>query len=469
MTSKISYLALAGALAFTAVPASAQSQAELLEEIAEMRAAMAEMAQRIDALESELDSVEAEAEAATTQAQAANTQAAAASQVAETAMAAAEASAEADKGPSIAFKGAPEIKGDNGWSFKPRGRLHLDAGFFDAPDSTGREDGFGNDVRRARLGLSGDIPGGFGYKFEIDVANSDLTVTDALLSYETGDVEISVGQFNNFQSLEELTSSLHTSFIERAAFTDAFGFIRRVGIGIEYEKGDVLVQGGVFSDNMDRLSNKNWSTDGRVVFMPKLGDTQLHLGGSVHYRSYEDGSTVRYRQRPLVAFTDERFINTDRLDATSEFGVGLEGAIISGPFHAAAEAYWQNVGMPMMADDPTFFGGSIEAGYYLTKGDTRGYKGGKFDRSKPANPVGEGGFGSLQVNVRYDRLDLTDNGIVGGTQDGFMASLVWKPTDYTMLLANYGRLEYTDAVFATATGSRDYGVDSFAVRAQIDF
>ncbi|HAV79428.1 MAG TPA: porin, partial [Erythrobacter sp.] len=42
---------------------------------------------------------------------------------------------------------------------------------------------------------------------------------DAILSYEDGPLEVAVGQHNNFQSLEELTSSLHTTFIERAAFT----------------------------------------------------------------------------------------------------------------------------------------------------------------------------------------------------------------------------------------------------------
>jgi phosphate-selective porin OprO/OprP len=71
--------------------------------------------------------------------------------------------------------------------------------------------------------------------------------------------------------------------------------------------------------------------------------------------------------------------------------------------------------------------------------------------------------------VRYDRLDLTDAGIIGGTQDGYMASLVWKPSDYVMVLANYGHLEYTDAAFPTLAGSRDYAADVFAMRTQIDF
>jgi phosphate-selective porin OprO/OprP len=464
MKSSLHVSALAVALACGwAAPAYAQSgagpdEAAVAQELAAMRAEMARMAARIDTLEGELDRAQAKADSATQSAAVA----------AQTANAAA-GKAEAGKGPTIAFKGAPEIKAEGGWSFKPRGRLQYDTGFVDAPDSTGRDDGWGSNVRRARLGVQGTMPGGFGYKFEVDVANSDVSVTDALISYEAGDLEVSVGQFNNFQSLEELTSSLHTSFIERAAFTDAFGFIRRVGVGGQYGKGDVLIQAGLFSDNMDALSNRNWSTDARVVFMPKLGETQLHLGASAHYRSYEGGSTVRYRQRPLVAFTDERFINTGNLAADSETGFGLEGAVISGPFHAAAEAYWQKLDRPGALADPDFFGGYAEVGYFLTKGDTRGYKAGVFDRVKPLNPVGKGGTGSVQVNLRYDYLDLNDSGIVGGQQNGLFLALAWKPTDYTVLLANYGKLEYDDAVFAAANGDRSYGVDSFGLRAQIDF
>ena len=357
----------------------------------------------------------------------------------------------------------------NGWSFKPIGRLQFDAGHIDVPTSTGRNHGFGAGTRRARLGASGDIPGGFDYKIEFDFTAGEATVFDANLSYAVGDVEILLGQFNTFQGLEELTSSLHTSFIERAAFTDVLPFERRVGVGAVYQSGDVLLQAGIFTDNMIDLPNKNRSIDARAVFMPKLGDAQLHLGGSVHYNRLEDGATLHYRQRPGVHFSSDRFIDTGALAADGELGLGLEAAVISGPFHVSAETFWQTVDMTTAPNDPTFFGGSIEAGYFLTKGDRRGYKNGTFDRVLPANPVGEGGIGSVQVNVRYDRLDMNDAGIIGGIQDGYAASIVWKPTDYTTLLANYGHLEYTDAAFPAAGGDRQYNVDTFAVRAQIDF
>ena len=435
---------MAAALSCTmSTPLLAQDVTLPADELAAMRAQLAAMNARIDQLEGELAATKAEA--------------AEAGQVVDA------------PAPAADSEPVSTLAKSDGWSFKPRGRLMFDAGFTNAPDSTGASDGFGNEVRRARLGASGDMPGGFGYKFEVDFAGNEISVADAILSYENGPIEIAIGQHNNFQSLEELTSSLHTTFIERAAFTDAFGFERRLGASITYARGDVLAQAGVFTDNLEDTDSKNRGADARIVFMPKAGDTQLHFGGSFHYNDLDDpAAQLRYRQRPLVHFTSQRFIDTRSMGADSETGYGLEAAAIAGRFHAAAEGYWQSVDMPGVADDPTFFGGYVEAGVFLTD-DTRGYKGGKFDRTKPSSPVGEGGIGSVQFTLRYDHLDLNDVGIVGGRQAGYFAALVWKPTDYTALMLNYGRLQYTDAILPTASGDTSYGVDAIGMRAQIDF
>ena len=130
------------------------------------------------------------------------------------------------------WKGAPQLEDkEAGWSFKPRGRLMYDIGYVQSPDGYSNKGlGISNEVRRARLGVEGTVPGGFGYKFELDFAAGDVEFADAFLNYKTGPWEFTFGQHNNFQSLDELTSSLHSSFIERAAFTDAFGFERRVGV-----------------------------------------------------------------------------------------------------------------------------------------------------------------------------------------------------------------------------------------------
>ncbi len=372
----------------------------------------------------------------------------------------------------INWKGAPELKNDDGWSFKPRGRVLIDAGSLGSVPSTiaTNDRGFSNEARRVRLGVQGSIPGGFGYKVEADLADG-VELTDAYLDYKDGNLKIKVGQHNNFQSLEELSSSNDTSFIERSAFTDAFGFQRKVGISAEYKAGDIILQGGVFTDNIDDLNGANDSIglDGRVVFAPKLGDTQLHFGGSAHWRDLgNDITSVRYRQRPLIHTVDTRFINTGRImRATEETSYGLEAAVVSGRFHAAGETHWAKVTRTAMPN-PTFFGGSIEGGVFLTD-DSRVYKGGVFKSLKVKNPVGQGGIGALQFNVRYDHLDLVDAGIIGGTQDGYMASLIWTPVNQIRFLINYGRLSYNDAFGIVAGAPNDYSVDVFGARAQVVF
>lgn len=445
-----------------AVPVSAQDAQTMAQELAAMRAQMNAMASRIDTLEAQLAATKAEAQAASTAASAATASAASATSATQ-------------PNTQIAWKGAPELTGPGGWSFKPRGRLQIDAGTVSSP--TGIADastGFGSEIRRAYLGFEGKIPGGFGYRAEVDVAASAVEITDLYLTYQASKaLQLTVGQHKPFWGLEELTSDLFTSFTERAAVNTAFGYERRVGVSATYGKGDVIMQGGAFTDNAADLNNdenNSYSLDGRAVFTPKLGSGQLHLGGSLHYRDLNDSaSSVRYRVRPLIHTPDLRFIDTGNVSAVSELGYGLEAGYIQGPFHVASEAHWQRVDRPGALADPTFFGGYLEAGLFLTPGDTRGYKGGTFDRVKPKRPVDKGGFGAVQVNVRYEYLDLIDAGVIGGKQNGYDLGLVWTPTDYTRFMLSYGHLLYRDAFLPAAGGDRDYSVDALGARAQIDF
>lgn len=455
-----SAIALGLALSWV-TPAMAQQAGSVAQELAQMRAQMERMAERIDELEVQLAKTQASAAAATTAASEAQA-----------------AAAQVKKAPAIeaSWKGAPEFKGEGGWSFKPRGRLQVDAGMISRPEGiTDKSTGFGSEVRRAYIGFDGTLPGGFGYRAEIDVANSgSIDVTDLYLTYGASkEVTLTLGQQKALWGLEELTSDLFTSFSERAAMNNAFGNERRLGASVAYAKGPVLIQAGAFTDNLNDLNasdeNNSWSVDGRVVFMPKLGDSQLHIGGSVHHRELEDSSSgVRYRVRPLIHTPDIRFVDTGVINATAETGYGLELGYLAGRFHATGEARWQKVDR-LGGDNPTFFGGYAEVGYFLTKGDTRGYKNGTWDRTRPKNPVGKGGIGAIELNLRYDRLDLSDAGIVGGKQAGYQIALVWTPTDYTRFLLNYGRMQYTQAFIPAAAGDRSYGVDALGMRAQFDF
>jgi phosphate-selective porin OprO/OprP len=383
-----------------------------------------------------------------------------------------EPAAQVNDGNSITWKGAPEFKSDEGWRFKPRGRLQFDAASLSslppAVDVPG--EGFSNEARRIRLGAQGNMPGGFGFKFEVDFLN-DIVITDAYFDYRAGPVKLVIGHHNSYQGLEELSSSNDTSFIERSAWTDAFGFERKIGISGIYKVGDFLMQGGVFTDNLDDLSDDNDSIgfDARVVAAPKLGDAQLHFGGSYHWRDLADSiNTIRYRQRPLEHSIDTRFVNTGNIShAVEELTYGLETAVIAGRLHIAAETHWATITREGFAD-PTFFGGSVEAGFFLTD-DTRVYKDGIFRNINVRRPVSDGGIGAWQVNLRFDQLDLVDAGVIGGVQDAYMASLIWTPVDHVRFLLNYSHMEYSDAASIVDGAPREYGIDVFGARAQLDF
>lgn len=466
--TRISAIAVAVSLGWASPAlAGAKEDAAMRQEIAAMRAQMQALAARVDSLEGQLDSAKARAESAEARASAAIAQAEAAKAAIPAVTTTAKPATE------VTWDGAPRLATKDGFSFKPRGRMQLDMAGVDAPAGIAGQSSLGiaTEFRRVYLGADGTIPGGFGYRVEAELANGNVDLTDVYLSWKANPkLTITVGQHKPFQSMDDMTSDLFTSNLERASFNTAFGFERRIGLSATYTGKNLLVQGGVFTDNAADLSvdsNNSYSVDGRIVFMPKLGKGQLHLGGSVHLRDFNDGQTsTRYRARPFVHTTDLRLVNTGNIAATGENGYGLEAAYINGRFHATAESSWMTARRPGLAD-PTFNGGYAEVGYLLTD-DTTVYKAGAYDRIRPKQALGKGGIGAIQLNLRYDWLDLNDGGIVGGRQQIGSLGLVWMPTDYVRLLASYGHIWLNDAALPAA-GDRSYTADSLGLRAQFDF
>lgn len=464
---RISVIALAVSTGL-ALPTQAQAadNAAIQQELAAMRAQIGQLESRVDTLEGEVEQEKARADAAEAKvAKIASSPAVAAGAPVEVAAAKA--------APEVTWDGAPKVTAEGGWSFKPRGRLQIDAASVDVPSGIASSDGlgFGTEVRRAYLGVDGTLPGGFGYRVEADFAPSSVELTDVYLTYKaTKDITLTVGHQKPFWGLENMTSDLFTSFMERAAFDSAFGFERRLGASAVYSARLVLVQGGVFTDSIQDLeddANNSRSFDGRVVFMPTIGDGQLHVGGSMHFRDFNDASrSTRYRARPFVHTTDVRLVDTGNFSATGENGFGAELAYIKGRFHAAAESHWITALRPGLAN-PTFNGGYAEVGYLLTK-DQTSYKGGAFDRIRPSNPVNKGGLGAFQINARYDWLDLNDAGIIGGRQQVAGASLIWVPADYVRFALNYGHLWINDSP-VPAGSDANYQADAMGIRAQLDF
>ncbi|WP_309602140.1 porin [Sphingomonas sp.] len=441
------------------------------------------------------------------------------------------------------WKGAPLFEDkEAGWSFKPRGRLQFDVGFVGNPDDDirNRNLGFNTRARRIRLGVEGTIPGGFGYKGEVDYANGSVGFGDVIITYAPAGkpFNFTIGNHETLNGLEQISSSRFLSFVERAAFDDAFINTRRIGLsaGFVNKANTFRFNAGIFSAHTidSSLDNDGWIGAARATYSPLMGSNQLHFGANFQHRNFQsnNGATVnsqaggepsanqrvRYRARPFSQLTDQRFVNTDFFAAKSDNIFGLEFAGIFKSLHIAAEGQYTvanayDRGDTLVAGtdpldlfsttsvfvpngNPSFWGGYAEVGYYFT-GETRGYKNGLWDRTKVLKPFSKGGWGALQLNGRVDYLDLdsdrlkngcTNNFVTGvctgapalsrgGKQLGFLASLVWIPEDYMRFYLQYSHAQITGGPFAATVQStstkpideREYGSNTVAARAQIDF
>ncbi len=379
----------------------------------------------------------------------------------------------------VEWKGSPRfVDGDR--AFKAKGRIQADANYVSTPDGLpDRGLGFSNEFRRIRLGGEGELGSGFGYKLELELSDNSVDLVDTFVTWRKGPLLVMLGNHNAFQSLDELIGDTGGSVMERAAFTDAFNFERRLGISAQYRKGIMLAQFGVFTDDISALANSSdgpnggdennsFSIDGRLVAAPKIGGMQLHLAGSGHWRQLNrlSDAGVRYRQRPYVHSSNSRLIGTPQMRADEEFSYGAELAMVSGRWHAAAEGHWMRTSR-IGAPNVTFGGGYAEVGYYLTD-DTRPYDNGIFSTAKPKTPFGKGGIGAVQMNLRYDYLDLNDQDIRGGTQDAYIVALVWTPIQYLRFNLNYARVEYGGAT-PLPDGRVNYGIDVIGSRFELDF
>ncbi len=409
------------------------------------------------------------------------------------------------------FGATAAFKSSNGFSFKPSGEIQYDAGYVGNPDNriATTSLGFNNRARRLLLGASGDLPGGFKYSFQFNFAQSVIDYEDVVLSYEPAGKPYSViiGYQYPFNTLENMTSNRFISFAERDQIVDAFGEGRRLGVALNYFEGNFRASGGVFANaiNNTNSDNNDYEIAGRLLYTPQAFGGQLHFGVNGQYRHFKTSALgQQYRARPFVQTTDIRFIDTAGIAGKSDAIFGGEFLGIFGPLHVAGEAQvvkvngyrpgdvapsGQAFSGSLLASNPTFWGGYVEAGYWLT-GETRGYKNGKIDRTKILNGFDKGGWGGFQINGRLTYVDLRDrvggpnngtqvvDGILnGGKQLGYLASLNWWPIDYVRFTFQYSHADIQGGARAGVVKpldtrpiyDRHYSSDIGLIRATVDF
>jgi phosphate-selective porin OprO and OprP len=342
----------------------------------------------------------------------------------------------------------------------------------------GTDSDFG--MRRAEIILKGKGPGMWNWVLGYD-ARSDKFL-DANVQYKfNGETSITVGQYKQPNSLEELSSTKHNDFISKAMTTNLHSMSRRMGVKVETDRsnwgGTLSYFGNEITNNESPSLGTGDGFGGRAFYAPiKDDDTLLHFGLSyidMEARDATGQGKARLRVRPDADQSAQRlvdsgqFTNADRLKT-----LGIEAAFVSGPFKLQAEHMSTTVSRTTNADysaDSWYV-----YGLWNITGETWGYKGGVITTSLPNEPS----KGMWQLGVRYDTANLNDGnvnfanplapvvtGVMGGEESNWTVGVNWYLRSNFKLSANYVMVD-SSKYSSTIKNFQDDNPNILSLRAQ---
>jgi phosphate-selective porin OprO/OprP len=377
---------------------------------------------------------------------------------------------------------------DGNLTMRFKGRIQVDWGSVsDSGDATsdGTPTGtrFGTqddvEVRSVQFGIQGEVSDWISYKAGGIRAGGETKFTDTYVEADIHHFQVTLGHFREAVSMDEETGGPNVNFMERAAFTDAWDYRRRVGIGLDYETRHLILETALQTDNISQRAPERdrYAASARLIYLPVAEKNRmLHLAAYAFLRRRErdsgglGGPFVRYRQRPEIHPIDQRFVDTGDIPAKGDHIYGLEVAGLSGPLNATAEASFLTVDpVTPGAPSPHLWGGYAEVGYFLT-GESRPYAARQWAHVVPKSPLNRGGLGAVEILMRFDYLDLEDRAaqVLGGRQTAYLLGVNWYPVDHVRLMANAALIEIADGPnYRNAAGKNT--LDVVGLRAQIDW
>lgn len=332
-----------------------------------------------------------------------------------------------------------EITTSDGVTIKPRGRIQIDALLVNSGDGATPT---GTQVRRFQLGAEGQIGGGFRYSAEASFAGGRLGLEDVLIAYRASEHdEILVGYFKPSITADDMTSDNFTLLLERSAYASIFAPGRRIGIGINHFGSSWGLRASVSGERDDSALDvgRQEAMVAAVRVHANLlrgGSEILHVAGSSYYaRSSSTDRTFSLSQKPEAnrALT---VLNTGNFAARSGLFLGAEVGFQHGPFIVQIEGGTLGFAGDQVGD-PSFWGWSAQASWRLT-GESRGYDpmSGTFGRVTPISPLGSGGLGAVELGLRAGSVDLDDALVDGGRMTTLGGVINWYPLKHTRFGAN---------------------------------
>jgi phosphate-selective porin OprO/OprP len=287
--------------------------------------------------------------------------------------------------------------------------FHNDVLDLNAPSSrnNGKDSEF--DMRRAEVVLKGK---GTDFDWVIGYDGKLNKWLDTNLKYKMGTSYLMAGQYKQPNSLEELSSTRFNDFIAKAMVTNLYGVARRAGVAYGRDEASWGYQVSVFGRELTRNMNQGAGFGGRAYYAPinEAGNI-LHFGVSALDYDTDHFDTARPRVRPDADLATTRLVDTGTFkDADRRRTYGFESMYVTGPFKVQGEYMSQRI---KRFDHPNFTGDSwYVSGLWNVTGETWGYKAGVPVTNLPNDPEA----GLWQLGVRYDKTDLDDSGVFGGTE-----------------------------------------------------
>lgn len=381
------------------------------------------------------------------------------------------------------------------FSFKPRGTLQLDyAGFNER--AGGYDYNNGTDIRRARFGFDGTFFKSFKYRIEAEYVKGAVNLLDAYISYQAAPKWLlTVGQQKAPYGLEANTSDSFNTFLERGMANNAFGAIaaeRRVGITAAYQTDKLNLTIGLFGSpeavQRDTTTpDEAYSGNARITWEPILDAGRVvHLGVSGYLATNFAANTLsNIGDRPNVRVDGGRLVQASIAGTNPAAGpqtgakdaafLGAEAAIVYGPFSVQGEFGHLTVDRFGAARNVDFDGFYVFGSWFPT-GESRTFRNGVVDRLTPISafdPV-KGGWGAVELAVRYDQLDLTDTDLspLDKKATSWTGAINWYLNGNLKLLFNYIRFKGENSPLvltpASTFGATAKG-DAFATRLHVDF
>ena len=309
----------------------------------------------------------------------------------------------------------------------------------------------GAEVRRARLNVEGDAIGLLEYRLRFEVTGFGGTLRDFFVGVRGERFRLRVGHMREPIGMENNTSGLNTTFMERSLPTPRVSLfstgvlVSNGSRSIFHLPGEVrrfTYSVGVFqnSNSQALVEGSSRAITGRVTALPidgSGGRPLLHAGVSFSTRWYGEEDTVRLAQRPEANLAPD-FVFTENLKWSRSQHLFFEGALVWNRVLLQAEYVRSWGSLRDEAGTPFETGGFQLLGSYFLTDDMRVYRynNGSFGPVYPTNPFPQG-TGAIELTTRLSHIDTDDDPLKGGRLTDWTLGVNWYWTRNTRWSVNY--------------------------------